>query len=314
MNAVRCDLRPARSGSRSRVEGRRPRAHQQRATGPPVAELVGRRGRSAVDRDGHPLMRGVRENDGSARCQSDLRRRPFSRLDRVELSASVVETSDERTAPGRCSRLEDVDRSVVGDGHVGESPRDGERDASRGLRILPPAQKTVMHLVEEDDRARGVDVERRCADGVKVPTVLQAGPIGSVAPTSECDACIRTAPSAEHVPTEGDRHAVVQASRRVRRVSTTGGHRQTTAEPGRLEHGVVLESGLGGCERRGPWRRAAAARSFECGASGISTKAASPRADARRPSRRRRSPSSGSFATARRSGRRTSRSTCSPAA
>ena len=61
-----------------------------------------------------------------------------------------------------------------------------------------------MHLVEDEHRARVVDVERGCTDRTQIPSRFEPYVGRPVAPTCERKSCSGTTAASELVPTEGD--------------------------------------------------------------------------------------------------------------
>jgi len=99
-----------------------------------------------------------------------------------------------------------------------------------------------MRLIEDDDRTRGIDIERRRTDRPEVSSLLQSDLRASVAPG--CEYMLRSQPTAtaERMATQSDVHAVLELPRHMWRFGAAGRNDDALAELRRLEQRVVLEA------------------------------------------------------------------------
>ena len=150
--------------------------------------LLRGRGRLPVEHGGHPLVGRLLEHDRTVGPDSNLRG-SLGGLDDVEVAPVLVEPAKQGMTSGRRPRTRGR-RSIRHSRRT--CPRADRRSrAECGRRALSPVDQRStrpVRLVEDVDRARSVDVERRRPDRREVAILLEARVRRPVAPTRGGDA------------------------------------------------------------------------------------------------------------------------------
>jgi hypothetical protein len=154
-------------------------------------------------------MRRVLEDDRPLRADSNLRRRPLRCLNGIELTARGIEVAHERCSARHRPGFEDVDRPVVGDGHVCEMSVDRERHPRRWAGASFESQGASVCLVEQQDGPVAAHVERGCSDRREASSLLEADARRAVAPGSRDDSSAATR-DPEEVLSQRDRDRVTK--------------------------------------------------------------------------------------------------------
>ena len=223
-NGATCDPRkpdlphPRTQNDELRSVGERP----SRRARPCLGRAIERR--SAVGCR-HPLLGRLLLHDRPARADSELRPRPLRDVARADEQAVGSERAQQRRVPGGAASVNDVHRPAGADCEVARHRSDLDGHAS-DKRTAPPSFNTVVHFIEQRDRAVPGDVERRRSDPHRRRPAQQASLSHAVTPRCVGDARIGSARRTERVRAERDGHRISKRKALLRRIGPGRGNGQ----------------------------------------------------------------------------------------